>query len=1085
MKTDSILTQLRQKYGRSRSLKASEQKRKRGGKRSRVSGRHSTFESLELRRLLAAEVGLAANTLVVTDQTASNDDLSIEIVGTNYVIANNSPLTVVGLTDSDTNPNTVTVSTDSIDGIHIRASGGDDSITLKNIGDTSIAIDGGDGNDTLTGPSADSSWTINEANAGYVAGVSFTNMENLTGAANNEDIFTFTAMGSLSGIVEGGDGGFDVIAATTGGFDSLIYTYTGPQSGSIDRDGNVITYDGFEPVVPGGPLDGSASDITFNFVDGDHNIELSHVAGTSGATNTYRLKSLDSSPTFEQTDFFVNESVNSITVNLGSGDDIFRIGDMGPGASVLDRFTVNADSAAASTADTIVGPSGTATWDVDASDTGTVNDLNFTGFDVLQGGDSNNTIAFTPGSGTPAISFRGGSGTDTLTIDANGNTVTSSNGSVTVGSFAAVAFDSAINTVAVTDWLLNPTQESSLLDGLSQLTTFGGNLTQLPRFDTPIPLANNGSDGSESQMEFGDVANPGDAFQNLETQLVASSFDSTPTSTALQGFLSGFSTGLSTVTDLMISDSGGQSFDIDLQFEFSDTATIALNNQEILAAQGLAFPGDASFDITTSMDFDLAIAIDNSFAVEFTNNEIVVDIVDSTVNLGGQDANIGALGTTIESVTDFDFDAELTISFGNLGSVGNPLLLSKLQDVNTKVAADDRADLNDIASVSANGTVNAEFDVKAKSDLFNNFSIASDSATVQLGDSTLDIFTDLPNGTPVFVGSDLVPFTRVTADDLLAPLEPLSDWLGAVSTNGLFDASIPLVDLQLGDLLDFSGALDRGLTNQLREQSRITGLVPPQTSNGSSQFDLSDNATFTLHYNNQDYTITLGTSDQASLVDLVSEINLAIAALTAPDDAPATRVRAELVEPTGSGTGVISFVAYVDATVAENLLEIDTSANIDVSFADIDAATEFGFGSGRQADSVRLTFDTIQELLDQVGSLTDSVSLVSAFDATTSELTFDVELSESSVPVLTPFTSNLALGSLSDINVTDSVLLQPDVALDFSYGTDLETIDESRLKPIGTIDQSGRLSGDATFDIVIDGVPSSFTSDSCFDQHQR
>src|SRR5574341_1433064 len=125
-----------------------------------------------------------------------------------------------------------------------------------------IAFDGNAGDDTLRGPSLDSEWHITGSGAGSVGSVAFTGVENLTGAADNEDTFIFTAPGSLSGLLEGGDAGFDSIILDGTG-DSVIYRFTGPQSGSIERfPGNIIEYDGFEPIssktpdpIPSNPTD--------------------------------------------------------------------------------------------------------------------------------------------------------------------------------------------------------------------------------------------------------------------------------------------------------------------------------------------------------------------------------------------------------------------------------------------------------------------------------------------------------------------------------------------------------------------------------------------------------------------------------------------------------------------------------------------------------------------------------------------------------------------------------------------------------------------------------------------------------------
>ena len=68
-------------------------------------------------------------------------------------------------------------------------------------------IDGGGGDDTLEGPDADTTWTINAPNAGsvpFVAG-GFSQIENLQGGSG-ADLFTFTGAGSISGTLAGGPG---------------------------------------------------------------------------------------------------------------------------------------------------------------------------------------------------------------------------------------------------------------------------------------------------------------------------------------------------------------------------------------------------------------------------------------------------------------------------------------------------------------------------------------------------------------------------------------------------------------------------------------------------------------------------------------------------------------------------------------------------------------------------------------------------------------------------------------------------------------------------------------------------------------
>src|SRR5262249_62256168 len=71
------------------------------------------------------------------------------------------------------------------------------------------AISAGGPNDTLHGPAADSRWDISGSGGGTVAGTTFNGFENLSGAPNNKDPFVLEPTGSLSGVADGGAGGYD------------------------------------------------------------------------------------------------------------------------------------------------------------------------------------------------------------------------------------------------------------------------------------------------------------------------------------------------------------------------------------------------------------------------------------------------------------------------------------------------------------------------------------------------------------------------------------------------------------------------------------------------------------------------------------------------------------------------------------------------------------------------------------------------------------------------------------------------------------------------------------------------------------
>src|SRR5689334_474115 len=204
----------------------------------------------------------------------------------------------------------------------ILVSGGDRNDKLTLDFDSSAALhhievifDGGAGEDTLRGATNDTGWTIYGANSGFADAVQFRNVENLRGAANNDDTFTLLAGGSLSGVMDGGDGGFDSLILGAGTFGSVVYTVSGPQSGTISRDGDVLTYAGLEPIIDNLVTANrviSASDFTDNARLSDLGAQL-------------KFESTDAIPTFESITFA--KPTNSLTINLGADNGIPVISD--------------------------------------------------------------------------------------------------------------------------------------------------------------------------------------------------------------------------------------------------------------------------------------------------------------------------------------------------------------------------------------------------------------------------------------------------------------------------------------------------------------------------------------------------------------------------------------------------------------------------------------------------------------------------------------------------------------------------------------------------------------------------------------
>ena len=88
-----------------------------------------------------------------------------------------------------------------------------------------ILLSGGAGGDAVTGPPANTTWSITGQDSGSVSGVSFVEVENLRGSADNEDTFVVSAGGAISGVIDGGAGG-TTAAASSAGFTSAAHSST-------------------------------------------------------------------------------------------------------------------------------------------------------------------------------------------------------------------------------------------------------------------------------------------------------------------------------------------------------------------------------------------------------------------------------------------------------------------------------------------------------------------------------------------------------------------------------------------------------------------------------------------------------------------------------------------------------------------------------------------------------------------------------------------------------------------------------------------------------------------------------------------
>ncbi len=253
----------------------------------------------------------------------------------------------------------------------VNGEGGNDTFTFAG-GDATV-VNGGDNADTFTfnqnttatvkGGGGDDNFTFNSGNADTVNG------------EGEDDTFTLNG-GSVTSIVGGNDK--DTLTRSSVAGDAITWNITGNNTGDVDGS----NFTGIEN------LNGEAGDDTFAF---SNNGQFTGTINGNGGTNE------------------LNYSAYTIplTVDLGS----FKINDI--------ARIVGSTNAATST---LKGENNNNTWTLTAINN-SVDGVNFSDFDNLQGGDNEDTFNLNGGNFT---SISGNDGSDQFNL--NGGSVTTVNG---------------------------------------------------------------------------------------------------------------------------------------------------------------------------------------------------------------------------------------------------------------------------------------------------------------------------------------------------------------------------------------------------------------------------------------------------------------------------------------------------------------------------------------------------------------------------------------------------------------------------------------------------------------------------------
>ena len=210
---------------------------------------------------------------------------------------------------------------------------------------------------TLAGPSTDSTWTVNGAGVGSLGPLSFNGFTNLTGAAGNRDTFVFAQpAGRLTGVVDGGAGGYDALVVNGG--NTVTSSSSDSSSGTVTVDGHVITYKGLEPVTvsgapnvvvnlttstdtvtvtqSGGNVTVSGSTVETILISGATSIKIDGIGGTDSVTVTGMVSLPGASFELRAETITVGSGTTIDTTGVGvDGSITLAAGDEQTGSSTL------------------------------------------------------------------------------------------------------------------------------------------------------------------------------------------------------------------------------------------------------------------------------------------------------------------------------------------------------------------------------------------------------------------------------------------------------------------------------------------------------------------------------------------------------------------------------------------------------------------------------------------------------------------------------------------------------------------------------------------------------------------------------
>jgi hypothetical protein len=686
------------------------------------------------------------------------------------------------------------------------------------------SLEGGSGEDTLVGPSPDTTWTVDAPGAGNVAGITFTGFEFLEGAADNEDTFIFTGAGSVSGGIEGGAGGFDVVELTGGSYTTLVHEAYGPDSGLITYGDSTLLYTGLEPANSG-----TATEITLIYSDAGETIEISdtnaagdkkmEVKSTTGTAETFNIDNAD--------------AVTKLTIVTKGGADKITI------KSVDSTFAGNIIIQAGDDNDTI-----DIQTDIGA---GTVTAEGGKGDDTYVFGASFGDVVIVEnmGEGTDKIDFTGHSGT--LTVKADKTEITSSvvGNKLTQGTEVAEEIDVKLTTLAgqQTDKL-----KSAVNDLKAFIDKLNSGVGAVSALTNQLPLVGGAiSGGLDDIVNFTKSAE--EFANNVVAKITAFEADATPTLGELVALIDGIAVlpaGFTTFkfdastdyrgagTAKAVPDASGQlELILDIDFLAEATKTIELDLGQNALDFGIAIDANLKLDGKLEGDFKFGLSTEVVPSAFLIPGSSVKASVDAKATLDAASVNLGFLEAKI-TTGEAKFNGSVTVTLDDPDLDGS-VTLSEL----TTKTVDDLTTVATASTFSANATATVDAGVK-----IGVTPLASATFSMSLpGGSIFGTGSEPAVPTVKFETTDgggltnLLDFSNIGPNEVAGMLGQVLDTFTLLAGSKLLEAEIPFTGTTLGDVLDFATNFRTRVLDPLFESGSL--LRPDNDGDGTADFKFS------------------------------------------------------------------------------------------------------------------------------------------------------------------------------------------------------------------------------------------------------